>query len=102
VQPCIGDIAVIYSDELYGTDAAGYLDVIRTEAIGENVLLVGHNPMMEDLAFALSGGGDSHARDLLSAGFPTSGLAVIRFDTPLTEAAPGKGYLEAFLSPADL
>ena len=66
------------------------------------VLLIGHNPMMEDLAMALSGDGDADARNALVAGFPTSALAVIRFPGKLAETAPGKGYLEAFLTPADL
>ena len=66
------------------------------------MLLVGHNPMMEDLAMALSGDGDAHARSaLLCRDFPTSALAVIRFPGKLSETAPGKGYLEAFLTPAD-
>ena len=51
---------------------------------------------------ALSGDGDDSARSALVAGFPTSALAVIRFPGSLSQTAPGKGYLEAFLTPADL
>ncbi|TIM64183.1 MAG: histidine phosphatase family protein, partial [Mesorhizobium sp.] len=39
---------------------------------------------------------------MLNHGFPTSGLAVVRFPGSLANAAQGTGYLEAFLSPADL
>ena len=39
---------------------------------------------------------------MLNHGFPTSGLAVVRFDGNLADAAQGTGYLEAFLTPADL
>jgi phosphohistidine phosphatase len=92
---------VIYSDSLYSTDAAGYVDFIREAADADEVLLVGHNPMMEDVAEALSGEGDPHAKAVLHQGFPTSALAVIRFPGKLSETAPGKGYLEAFLTPAD-
>ena len=102
IQPRLGEARVIYSDELYGTDSAGYVDFIRKKATGDQVLLVGHNPMMEDVAMVLSGDGHGRARDLLYSGFPTSALAVIRFGTPLSEAAPGTGYLEAFISPAEL
>ena len=66
------------------------------------MLVVGHNPMMEDLAMALSGDGDEKARSALVAGFPASALAVIRFANDLSQTAPGKGYLEAFFTPADL
>jgi phosphohistidine phosphatase len=93
---------VIYSDSLYSTDAAGYVDFIRETADADEVLLVGHNPMMEDVAEALSGDGDANAKAVLHQGFPTSALAVIRFPGKLSETAPGKGYLEAFLTPADL
>jgi phosphohistidine phosphatase len=96
-----GNGRVVYSDSLYSTDAAGYVDFIRVTADADTVLLVGHNPMMEDVAEALSGDGDPHARSALHGGFPTSALAVIRFAGKLSEVAPGKGYLEAFITPAE-
>ena len=97
-----GDARVVFSDSLYSTDAAGYVEFIRATADADEVLLVGHNPMMEDVAMALSGDGDANARSVLVAGFPTSALAVIRFPGSLSETAPGKGHLDAFLTPADL
>lgn len=97
-----GDARIVYTDQLYSTDAAGYVDFIREAADGEAVLLVGHNPMMEDVTMALSGDGDDMAKAMLGSGFPTSALAVIRFPGKLAEAAPGKGFLEAFLTVADL
>ena len=66
-----------------------------------SLLIVGHNPMTEDLTIALSGEGDEAARGMLNHGFPTSGLAIVRFPGSLANAAQGTGYLEAFLSPAD-
>lgn len=97
-----GSGRVVFSDSLYSTDAAGYVDFIREAADADSVLLVGHNPMMEDVATALSGDGDEHARHTLHHGFPTSALAVIRFAGELSETAPGKGYLEAFVTLSDL
>ncbi len=93
---------IIYTDGLYNTDAAGYVDIIREAPAVGSILMVGHNPMMEDVAFALSGDGDEGARHAMVAGFPTSALAVIRFPGTFAEAAPGKGYLETFLTHADL
>ncbi len=89
---------VTYLDDLYSEDAAGYLAVAHRAAPAESVMLVGHNPMMEDLAETLSGDADEEARDVLAAGFPKSGLAIISFDGPLTAAAPGTGRLELFLT----
>jgi phosphohistidine phosphatase len=93
---------VLFSDALYSEDAAGYLSIIRGNGAAGSLLIIGHNPMMEDLAMAVSGSGDDNARATLNSGFPTSGLAVIRFEGSLADAAPGRGYLESFLTPADL
>jgi len=87
---------VLFFDKLYSEDAAGYLSLIQQNGAAGSMLVIGHNPMMEDLAMAVSGQGEHNALATLNSGFPTSGLAVIRFSGSLTEAAPGIGYLEAF------
>lgn len=93
---------VLFFDTLYSADAAGYLNLIRDNGGAGSLLVIGHNPMTEDLAMAVSGEGDEAARATLNHGFPTSGLAVVRFGGDLASAAQGAGYLEAFLTPADL
>ncbi|WP_269929884.1 SixA phosphatase family protein [Aminobacter sp. HY435] len=93
---------VIFTDALYSADAAGYLDSIREHGRHGTVLVIGHNPMMEDLAIAVAGNGEENALHTLHTGFPTSGLAVIRFEGSLSEAQLGQGFLEAFLTPPDL
>lgn len=93
---------VVFTDALYNEDAAGYLAIIKENGSRGSLLVIGHNPMMEDLAMAIAGGGDEKARAALNYGFPTSGLAVVRFESGLCNAAPGAGYLEAFLTPADM
>jgi phosphohistidine phosphatase len=94
---------VSYMDLLYSEDAYGYLTIIHEYGRqAASMMVIGHNPMMEDLAMAISGDGEDQARGAMIGGFPTSGLAVIRFSDGIGEAAPGKGYLEAFFTPADL
>ena len=90
---------VVFCDSLYSEDAAGYLALIHKNADSGSVLVIGHNPMMEDLAMAISGDGDPSARAALTSGFPTSGLAVVAFPGSLKDASPGNGYLEAFYTP---
>lgn len=91
---------VFFLDGLYSEDAAGYLNAIRQHSGAvEALLVIGHNPMMEDLALALAASGPSSAP--LGAGFPTSGLAVIDFAGPLQQAAPGTGTLSAFLTASE-
>ncbi|WP_315920116.1 histidine phosphatase family protein [Mesorhizobium sp. SP-1A] len=91
---------VVYLPALYSEDAAGYLSIIRENGGDGSLLVIGHNPMMEDLATAFSEEGDEEARAILHYGFPTSGLAIIGFGGSLKTAAPGEGHLEAFLTPA--
>lgn len=64
-------------------------------------MVIGHNPVMQDLTIALSGSAAN--QDDLSAvreKFPTAGLAVIDLaDTPWLSLAPGCGSLSAFWRP---
>lgn len=89
---------VTYLDALYSSDAAGYLEIARQAPPADSVMLVGHNPMMEELADLVIGGGGDAALSILASGFPKSGLAVIAFAGPLSQAAPGEGRLERFLT----
>lgn len=92
---------IVFDDTLYLTDAAGYLEIVRTNCTADSILIIGHNPMIEDLAMAVAGEGDAVAMNSLNSGFPTSGLAVIRFEGGLCSAAPSKGYLESFHAPRE-
>ncbi|MEO3385749.1 histidine phosphatase family protein [Mesorhizobium sp. CAU 1741] len=93
---------VRYLDGLYSSDAGGYLEIIREVSNAGSVLVVGHNPMMEDLAMALSRDGQATALAAVARGFPTCGLAVLRFSGALDGIRPEDGYLEEFLAPRDL
>ena len=92
---------VVFLDKLYTEDATGYLELIQENGGYGSILLIGHNPMIEDLAMAIAASGDPDALSMLALGFPTSGLAVIHFENGLARLEPGKGYLEAFHTPAD-
>lgn len=87
---------VAFLDSLYEATAVQALDIAHGQAGDGDLMIVGHNPVMEDLATALVGS-DAAA---LKAGFPTCGLAVIAFDGALSAAEPGTGTLELFWTPA--
>jgi phosphohistidine phosphatase len=92
-----------FTDSLYSCDAAGYLSVVRKASDTlSSLLVVGHNPMIEDVAVACATEGDDTERAAQASGFPTSALAVIQFSGPLADAAPGTGSLTTFLTPAML
>jgi len=92
----------LLSETLYTADAGGYLAIVRNiGASQDSLLIVGHNPTIEDLALGLSPAGVGPARADLDKGFPTGGLAVLAFERDLSEAMLGVGTLEAFFMPAD-
>ena len=93
--------AVEIDESLYGDDATAYLLAIRARNGGGSLMLVGHNPMIEDVACALAGAGDPAALRRLQGGVPVAALALIAFDGGFAAAKPGSGRLLAFLTPGD-
>lgn len=91
-----------FTDELYATDAPGYLEIAAKVTDVDDVMLVGHNPMLEDLAIGTAATGDQTEMYELQMGFRTAGLAVIAFDGPPVDFESLSGKLEAYLTPADL
>jgi phosphohistidine phosphatase len=93
---------VEFLPELYGADPAQMLQTIRTASVADpkRVMVVGHNPGMHELALMLAGGGDAAGRQALSDNLPTSGLAVLDFDTNhWNDVAFRRGKLVVFVSP---
>jgi phosphohistidine phosphatase len=93
---------VEYVSELYGADPSALLQVIHAAAAHDpqRLLLIGHNPGMHELAFALTGGGNVAARAALADNLPTSGLAAIDFDiADWRDVSFRGGRLELFVSP---
>jgi phosphohistidine phosphatase len=90
-------------DDLYGASAAELLARLRQvdESTG-SVLLVGHNPGLEDLAARLAGGGDPALVARLRAKFPTGALATVSFSGRWKELGSKPARLEAYVVPADL
>lgn len=86
---------------IYEVAAERILEVIRTvEPAIRTLLIVGHNPGMENVASLLVADGDADAMGRMTAKFPTAGLAVIDFDVDgWDEVAAGTGYLKGFVTP---
>jgi phosphohistidine phosphatase len=93
---------VEFVPELYGADPAQMLQSIRMAAATnpKQLMLVGHNPGMHELALMLTGSGDAAGRDALADNLPTSGLAVFDFATDdWNKVAFRRGKLVLFVSP---
>jgi phosphohistidine phosphatase len=67
------------------------------------VLVIGHNPGLEQLARLLCQDGDAESLARMTEKFPTAALAEIRLDIPRWwDIAPGRGRLRRFVIPKDL
>jgi phosphohistidine phosphatase len=88
---------------LYAAGSASLLGRLRRlpEEIG-SVMLVGHNPGIEDLATELAGDGDPDARATMEAKYPTGGFATLAFEGPWRELDQRGATLEAFAVPRRL
>jgi phosphohistidine phosphatase len=102
VEPELGRGAVRVEPELYETGVDELLQVLRglPDRI-ESVMLVGHNPSLQELAVGLARPSQESAR--VGAKLPTGALVTLAF--PLSrwpEVALGTGQLEGFIRPRDL
>lgn len=89
-------------DELYGAEPMELLRIVRMASSSDpkRLMLVGHNPGMHELALMLAGQGDKAARRALEENLPTSGLALLDFDTDdWADVAFRRGNLARFVSP---
>lgn len=99
-----GTAHVTFLDSLYGAGPGRMLEVARIHAEDRSpVMLVGHNPGMEELAHALAGSGPEAELQTMGHKYPTAAVAVLDFDVASwSDVAPGMGVLRRFVRPRDL
>lgn len=90
---------VEFTDELYTRDVGGYVEIVRQQTVEGPLLIIGHNPMIEDAAMMLVEPSSTGGRGRLELGFPVCALAVIQLGVPFTAAEPGTGTLISFIAP---
>lgn len=101
VPGLVGDSWIEITRRIYDASADQLLELIR-EQDGDvpSLLVIGHNPGLEDLARGLVATGDGAALFHLRTKFPPATLAVISFEAPeWRDVGAGMGRLEAFESP---
>jgi phosphohistidine phosphatase len=98
------DLEIRITRDLYEVGSDAYLDCVG--ALGgsaRSLMLIGHNPTMQDTALELIGSGNPALRDEIASKFPTAGLAVIDFDIhKWSELRPRTGRVVAFFRPREL
>jgi phosphohistidine phosphatase len=89
--------------EVYEATGNELLDVLhQVDQRYTSVLLIGHNPGMEELASGLVAGGKRKALARLAGGFPTAALATLSFDVAWADLDRHAARLESYLRPRDL
>jgi len=95
--------AVSIESQLYGADAAEILELLRTvDPQIREVLVIGHNPGLEELAIDLAGDEAGALVDALRAKFPTGALATFDVQVDWAGLGPGHAHLSHFVTPRDL
>ncbi|CAL9381273.1 SixA phosphatase family protein [Streptomyces sp. NPDC057837] len=92
---------VRHDRRLYAAGPAGLLTVVReTPAEVETLLLIGHNPGLEELVLALAGDGLDDTLERVRTKFPTSAIAVLSWrGTAWRDLGPGAALLTSVTVP---
>ena len=94
-------VDVVFDARLYCASRLGILSVIRDQDVAMRTLLVlGHNPGLQEAAELLIASGDVELRERLREKFPTAALAVIDFALDSWSAVHERsGRLDRFVTP---
>lgn len=86
---------IIYEKKLYAGSPEIYRKVVSMHSGTGILMLVGHNPVMEEFLGMICTG-----HNTIPAIMPTSGFACVDIDNPaIKEIYPGSGHLKWFLAP---
>lgn len=96
-------LRIEHSDALYAANHDTYLDLIASphdKAI-RSIMIIGHNPMLEDTAQVLLQNDPATFETALGAGFPTAGVLILDCDRRGASAISGGARFIGLLSPVD-
>lgn len=107
LQPWPHPPVVAFDETLYLASASRMLALLRNaKESARTILLVGHNPGLQDLALLLAGRHEMAVpRGLaqrLANAYPTGALAQLDVQCPWSEIAEGSGKLTQFVIPREL
>jgi len=99
-----GGLPAVIDEDFYHADASVWVRRVRAlDNDVDAVMLIGHNPGMEELAHFLAGGGDEEAYSRMVVKYPTGALAVFQADIASWQGIEREGaQLVAFVCPRDL
>jgi phosphohistidine phosphatase len=101
LRPALATSTAAVDDELYAASSDELLSLIRlVPDTVPSVMLIGHNPGLQDLALTLASTGDELER--LEEKFPTAALATLAVGTTWSRLAPAEATLTAYVVPKQL
>jgi phosphohistidine phosphatase len=96
-------LAPLFDRRIYMASAATLFELLQAAPDAGHLLLVGHNPGLEDLVLLASPADDAPLRREVEAKYPTAALATLAFPVDrLADIAEGGAILERFVRPRDL
>jgi phosphohistidine phosphatase len=104
VQDGLGrTLALHWNRAVYLASAATLLDLVRDlPETASRVLLVGHNPGLEELVLQLVADDGAALRQAVESKYPTGALAEMTLPGDWSDAAAGRAKLTRFIRPRDL
>ena len=100
-MPAPGRADVSFEDGLYAASSESLLQRLREVPPDvESVMVVSHQPAIQELTLDLAGDGVDLAR--IRAKFPTGALATLLFAGDWSELGPGSAELVAYVKPKEL
>jgi phosphohistidine phosphatase len=98
-----GEPEVRFVREIYEATAHQLLELVnQVDDRYRTVLLIGHNPGMEDLAAGLLSDGNDESLSQLHEGFATAALAVLSCDHDWSDLTWRSARLDSYVRPRDL
>ena len=94
-----------FDQRVYGAAAGELLDLAReTGPRARTLLIIGHDPAMQELTLALASAraGDADALERVRFKFPTAAIAVLEFTGTWPGLGPQQAQLAAFVVPREL
>jgi phosphohistidine phosphatase len=97
-------LAPIFEESIYMATVDTLVGLVQASPRNiKTMMLLGHNPGMEDLSFKLIGDGDEGGIDLLDHGFTTAAIAELRFDVAeWSDITAKSATLQRFITPRSL
>lgn len=91
------------TETLYSSSHQAYLDLIGSDRASKaaSIMIIGHNPMLEDTAMTLLQHDPTALEEAMGTGFPTAGLFVADCTPGKDSTGPGQTRFIALLSPID-